>query len=478
MEETQPKKHIIYDVLYGFIHLTPLEWEIIHTPFYQRLKWVKQLGFSFYTFHGAEHSRFGHSIGVMYNAHCILQSIGKAVADEDLYAMSKSSTAAVKEHQAIRLAALLHDIGTFPFSHTTENSYIRFGETSQQKNSKGHPDDHEHLGSFIIKKTRYQGGITQIIESYGIDPVKVSNLVKGIDENILANQILHSEVDCDRMDYLLRDAHYTGLDYGAYDREYLLHHFRLVKIGIHEILTINEKALYCIQDFLMSRFAWYSQVVRSHRGAKYDAIAEEVCFYLLKNDLIYSYSELLEIIEKDPVKFYSFNDNYFMTLIHRLYSEGGLKKSPKIQDMTECLLFEKSPAVIKAEPFKQRILEQSDSSFNEKIIKKTKERLQAMQDYLEKHGTEKDWIIDDLPKKGIYLVKSSKKVIKDKTQVNVLFERDPTKILTEDGNVKLMSDMENSMIAKLQNHFNFIPNAFCSQSAYELLKKGGFLVSE
>ena len=70
------KNRIIYDPIYGFIKLTPVEWDIIHSPFYQRLRWIKQLGFSCYVFPGAEHSRFGHSIGVMNNAHEILKSIG------------------------------------------------------------------------------------------------------------------------------------------------------------------------------------------------------------------------------------------------------------------------------------------------------------------------------------------------------------------------------------------------------------------
>ena len=88
MDVSLRQKRIIFDPIYGFILLTPVEWEIIHTPFYQRLRWIKQLGFSFYVFPGAEHSRFGHSIGCMYNAHQILHSIGKGVSDEDLVSQS------------------------------------------------------------------------------------------------------------------------------------------------------------------------------------------------------------------------------------------------------------------------------------------------------------------------------------------------------------------------------------------------------
>ena len=198
--KTTKNNRIIFDVLYGFIHLTELEWEIIHTSFYQRLRWIKQIGFSCYTFPGAEHSRYGHSIGVMNNAHCILESIGIAVSDDELFDSSNISEEKIY-HQSIRLAALLHDLGTFMFSHTTEMAYIRFGDTTNTKGSKGHPDDHEHLGSFIIKNTDYETGITFTLKKYGIDPQMISDLVKGISPSHLANQILHSEIDCDRMDY-------------------------------------------------------------------------------------------------------------------------------------------------------------------------------------------------------------------------------------------------------------------------------------
>ena len=206
----QPKERIVYDPLYSFIYLNEVEWEIIHSPFYQRLRWIKQLGFSFYVFPGAEHSRFGHSIGVMYNAHCILKSIKKSVPDEDLF-NSRCLTDECLYHKSIRLAALMHDLGTFPFSHTTEVSYIRFGRTSQmdgldsrENQKKGPKDDHENLASFIIKNTNYPGGITFILKKYGIDPQRISDLVKGVDENLLANQILHSDIDCDRMGLLAK----------------------------------------------------------------------------------------------------------------------------------------------------------------------------------------------------------------------------------------------------------------------------------
>lgn len=470
--EVPSKSKIVFDPLYGFIHLTNLEWEIIHTPFYQRLRWIKQLGFTFYTFPGAEHSRYGHSIGVMFNAHKILQRLNRAVPEQELFD-DKLQSPEKAFHQSIRLAALLHDLGTFMFSHTTEMAYIRYGETTKEKNGKGHPDDHEHLGSFIIKNTDYEGGITHILKKYRLDPQKISNLVKGNDASILACQVLHSEIDCDRMDYLLRDAHYSGIKYGTYDREYLLHHFRVANINGHDVVAINHNALHAVEDFLMARFAWYSQVVRSARGARFDALAEEICFYMLEKGKIYSYSQLMDMIENDPHKFYTFNDQYFMQQVHHHYTTGSFDKNPRIKDMAHSLLFGVEPRTIKCEEFKQRILSQDEDHVLEKIVKRAEDKIEEIKEILRKKGTEKDWILEDLPKKNIIFVKSKKKLVKSKTGENLLLERDPAKILMDNGDVKLLGDVENSIISDLQSKFNFVPNVYCSQSAYEILLQEG-----
>jgi HD superfamily phosphohydrolase len=474
--QTNQKNHVIYDPIYGFIKLNKIEWEIVSSPFYQRLRWIKQLGFSCYVFPGAEHSRFHHSIGVMFNAHKILESCGRAVSEKELMDINCLTVEAIY-HKSVRLAALMHDLGTFLFSHTTEGAYIEFAETTRTKGGKGLPDDHENLGSFIIKNTDYEGGITYILKKYNIDPKRISDLVKGVDSSVLANQILHSEVDCDRMDYLLRDAHYTGLKYGSYDRDYLLYHFQVKRIDNHDILTIGHNALHCVEDFLTSRYAWYSQVIRSPRGAKYDAIAEKVCFYFLEKGYIYRYSELLEMIEKDPMKFYSFNDNYFMTLVHKHLSDGSLDKNPKIKDMAKIILLASGAKAIRSEEFKERLLSQDDSQNFEKHFKRAMNKAQEIEEFLLKKGGPADWLIYDIPKKSIIFVKSPKNVAKSaqNSMSNVLLDRDPVKIAMDDGSVKLLAEVENSLISKLYNSNNFIPNVFCSQSAYELLMAEGII---
>lgn len=462
------KTNIVYDPLYGFIHLTPLEVEIIYSPFFQRLRWIKQLGFSSYVFHGAEHSRYGHSIGVMFNAHLILKSCGRNVSDAELMDPNCRTKEALY-HKSIRAAALLHDIGTFCFSHTTEMAYIHFGETTNKKGGKGLSDDHENLGSYIIKNTRYEGGLTDIFERYGIDPQEISDLVKGVHSSVMANQILHSEIDCDRMDYLLRDAHYTGLKYGAYDREYLLHHFTPVRVAGHDILTIKHNALHSVEDFLSARFAWYSQVIRSPRGAKHDSIAETLCYYFLEKGYIYRYSDLLEMISKEPMRFYGFNDNYFMNLVHQKFIDGSLDSVPKIKHMAKTLLLKTGASSIECDEFKQILLSQDDTNTNEKIFKKAHAKANEIETFIKERGGPDDWVIPDLPSKMIIFVKSAKSIAKDNQKANVLLERDPVKISYPNGEIKLLADVENSIISKLSRSMSYTPNVFCSTHALKLM---------
>ena len=470
------KSSMVFDPLYGFIPLSPLENEIIHSPYFQRLRWIKQLGFSCYVFHGAEHSRYGHSIGVMHNAHMILKSCNRTVPDKDLND-PKCLTKKALYHKNIRVAALLHDIGTFCFSHTTEMAYVKYGETTNKKGGKGLKDDHENLGAYIIKNTDCEGGLTRILKKYGLDPQEISDLVKGVHPSVIANQILHSEIDCDRMDYLLRDAHYTGLKYGAYDRDYLLHHFRLMRVGEHDILTIKHNALHCVEDFLNARFAWYSQVIRSPRGARYDIIAERVCYHFIEKGYIYRYSDLLEIIANEPMKFYGFNDSYFMNLVHEKFINGALDSVPDIKDMAKTLLIKTGAVAIRTKEFRQVLLNQDETKINEKVYKKAQTKAKELENFVMQNGSAKDWALPDLPTKKIIFVKSPKSLAKGE-QVNLLLERDPVKISYENGDVKLLADVENSIISKLSNSMSYTPNFFCSKNAHDLLKNAGLIDEE
>ena len=113
----------------------------------------------------------------------------------------------------------------------------------------------------------------------------------------------------------------------------------------------------------------------------------------------------------------------------------------------------------------------------EKYYKKAHAKALEIKDFLEKKGGPADWVITDIPKKSIMFVKSPKNVAKNSSAQlsNVLLDRDPVKISMENGEIKLLAEVENSLISKLFNSNNFIPNVYCSSSAYELLLSAGMI---
>lgn len=183
------------------------------------------------------------------------------------------------------------------------------------------------------------------------------------------------------------------------------------------------------------------------------------------------------MIEKDPMKFYSFNDNYFMTLVHKHYHNGDLDKNPKMKDMAKVILLAGGGKAIRCEEFKSRLLSQDDPQAVEKYYKRAQNKLAEIEEFLKKKGGPADWVISDIPKKSIMFVKSPKNVAKNSSAQfpNVLLDRDPVKISMENGEVKLLAEVENSLISKLFNSNNFIPNVYCSTSAYELLLAEGVI---
>lgn len=461
----------IYDNLYGFVRLTETEERIINSPYYQRLRWIKQLGFANYIFPGAEHTRFAHAIGVMHSVDQMIRAIGKEVPDERLF-NKKSSDSASIFHKSCRLAALLHDIGTFPFSHSIEESYIRFGQKLEKKGKlpgKRLPNSHEHLGSFIIKNTDFDGGITRILEDGGIDSASLSKYIKGEAQDMVANQLLHSDLDADRMDYLVRDAHHTGIKYGHIDRDYILYHLTtFTGPGGKEMLGLGEKAVHAVEDFLLARFSWYSQVVKNSSSAKYDVLAAHVASKLLEKGLIIRFHELLEQAGNDPERFMGFNDVYFMSLVQNLYWDKKIK-DPIINEQMRMLIYRIPPHTLRLPEFKHRILPANDegrASKKDSVIRGIRHKLDEIHALFKKKGTGKEWVIADIPARDVVFAKGGK---------NALTQRDPIKIVDGNGGYKALADADQAVISNLTHHVNFIPNVYANEAAVALLKANKIL---
>ncbi len=445
--------------MYGFIRLTRTEERIINSPFYQRLRWIKQLGFANYIFPGAEHTRFAHAIGVMHSVDQMIRSIGRHAPDEKLFdprAMDRHTAF----HKICRVAALLHDIGTFPFSHTVEEAYIR----ENKRSSKDLPNNHEHLGSYIVKNTYQSEGLTKILEDDGFDCALLSKYIKGESSDFLANQLLHSDLDADRLDYLVRDARHTGIQYGHIDRDYILFHLTVAKNpkSSKPLLCIRENAIHAVDDFLMARFAWYSQVVKNPTSGKFDVLAAHIAKQLLNLSLLIPFSTLLENVKESGERFFGFNDFYFMNLLHEVYWSNSSEISPSLKEQVGMLLFRKSPITIRIKEFEHQLFDSSSGTTTKtRLLARIDAKVKELNKLLEAKGQGKAWLIVDLP---------SKDVVFSKKNAHPLEDRDGIKVQMKNGSLKPLYEVQNSTTAHLHHLMNFIPNLYGNEKAYEILK--------
>jgi uncharacterized protein len=474
---------VIYDVLYGFIPITEWEEKIIDSPFFQRLRWIKQLGFANYIFPGAEHNRFAHVIGVMHSMDQMIRALGMGVSDYELFDPRATSPASML-HKSLRISALLHDLGTFPFSHAVENAYLRHGNDARHqrktaakgakaapspKKPKDLPNSHEHLGSFIIKNTRYEGGITRILEDYGFDVAMISKIIKGDSPHLIANQLMHSDLDADRMDYLIRDSHYTGLKYGQFDREYLMSNLVTYDAGNGQTgFGVRESAVHAVEDFLIARFSWYSQIIKNQGSAKFDIMSTYVTKAFLEKGLMYQFSELLEMVEARDERFFWWNDLYFMNRSQEIRFQK-LARDPMVSELNEMLLYRRPPKTVKHPLFAHRILK-AGAREKEKLTAQIREKVAEMEHVLTKHGKGKEWILADLPEKDIVFTQGMDLIVKKRSGDNLYRERDPVKVVSKSGKPSLLVERENTLMPHLSGFINFVPSVYANDAAIELLK--------
>jgi uncharacterized protein len=226
---------VYHDPLHGAIALDrqdPTEAlliDLIDTPAFQRLRRIRQLGPASLTFHGAESSRFTHSLGVMAIARRAFDRIAKAYPPLRPY------------RPVVLCAALLHDIGHGPFSHTCEEV---FGS------------NHEHWTARILHESQ---PIRQLLDRFSPDLVEQIDLVYQKNHPIpLVWQLVSSQLDCDRLDYLMRDSYFTGASYGKIDLERILMAIRYDPVS--QQLVVIHKGLAAIEHYLIVRYFMYAQV--------------------------------------------------------------------------------------------------------------------------------------------------------------------------------------------------------------------------
>ncbi len=233
---------IIKDPVHGYVEADALALRLLDSEVVQRLRHVTQLGFANLVYPGANHTRFEHSLGTMHLAGLMSGELGLDDGETEL----------------VTTAALLHDIGHGPFSHVTEPVMEEFtGRCHHQ-----------------IDRLVREGTTAGILEAEGIDPAEVCDVVAG--KHRLAS-IIHGSLDVDRMDYLMRDAHYTGVPYGTVDAHRLIRSTIFTESGIalHEG-GINAAESLLIARTLMRPAVYFHHVSRIATSMFVHALREEV----------------------------------------------------------------------------------------------------------------------------------------------------------------------------------------------------------
>ncbi|MDI3507738.1 MAG: uncharacterized protein PWQ69_1718 [Methanomicrobiaceae archaeon] len=222
----------IRDPLYGYIGLTRNELRLLDTRPLQRLRRIKQLANAHLVYPAACHTRFEHSLGVLHVASLMARQL--QIEGDDL--------------TTLRYAALLHDIGHGPFSHVFE---------APLREINGKDATHEEITRRIIRENEE---ITSILGEAAED---VATLLSE-DQNGILHQIISGNIDADKMDYLRRDSYHTGVAYGNFDLERILHTLRKAVSRQREDLIIHEKGIDAIESFRLARFLMHAQVYHHH----------------------------------------------------------------------------------------------------------------------------------------------------------------------------------------------------------------------
>ena len=298
----------IRDSLHGNLQLNEFEVKIIDTPQIQRLRRIKQLGFTFLVYPGANHTRFEHSIGSMYLASRL--AYGLKLNDE--------------QREILRVCAIIHDAGHGPFSHVSESVLER---------------SHEELTSKLIMESPLFD-----ILSEKFDPMEIIKIISG--EGSLG-QIISGDLDVDRMDYLLRDSYYTGVAYGVIDVERLIHNMKL-----EDNLILKSKGVQAAESMLLARYFMYPSVYQHHTTRIINSMFRRCLNQLFAENLI-NPENIYKYDDADLIITARSQDGFIGNIIHRLDNRKLFKSvySLKLDEL------ENPNAVFKIEPEKIKSFE-------------------------------------------------------------------------------------------------------------------------
>jgi uncharacterized protein len=295
----------IRDVLHGSILIEPDELPIIDSRPFQRLRQIKQLGFSEHAFPSATHNRYSHSLGTLQTAQLSLEELFRDAPDRP-----RLRSEALRRFRAVaRLAALLHDIGHGPLSHTTECAMPELAKLRVPGRGGNRRATHEDYTLKLLLDSPLTPLIERAGAPHGFGPRHVAALIdiglelgdeaaffaetlggERADFRPLLSQLISSEIDSDRMDYLRRDSLHAGVSYGQFDFSWLLGSFTFHVTAGKAYMALQHRGLFSFEDFLISRFHMFLMVYFHYKSVVYDAMLREYlsapdCSYRLPEDI-------------------------------------------------------------------------------------------------------------------------------------------------------------------------------------------------
>jgi HD superfamily phosphohydrolase len=275
------KTYEIRDAIYGFIELNDWEREIINHPIFQRLRRIRQLSLTDMVYPGAMHTRFEHSLGVMHVATRMYDEIVKRRKEFLKSELSFTPGGLERDRILVRLSCLLHDVGHAPFSHAAEELMDKDPETKK-------PYKHENYSAaasiFLMRDVIEDHPLS---ENHKIKAQDIADFLNGsskLGRCLLWRDLVSSQLDADRADYLLRDSHHAGVAYGKYDLNRLL---VTLTVAIDKeidspVLAVEEGGEHSAEALIIARYMMFTQVYFQRTRRAYDHHVVQTLKHLLE----------------------------------------------------------------------------------------------------------------------------------------------------------------------------------------------------
>jgi len=245
----------IYDPVHRFVELSTAEARLLDLPPLQRLRRLRQLGLAYFAFPSAEHSRFTHALGAMAMGSRAFDELARRAPET-----FASEADAAYQRRLVRCALLLHDVGHGPFSHACESV---LGVAHE-----------ERTGEILTIDDMRRG-----IEALEVDAGDVLGLIVGDPSTrfpALRELVSGPNLDADRMDYLLRDAYFTGVASGRYDADQLVASLRIFERGGQNVIGIDARGVVALESFVVARYMMFASVYFHHTTRLFERILQEV----------------------------------------------------------------------------------------------------------------------------------------------------------------------------------------------------------